>query len=116
MKNQKIKMIITVLALFFVTNIFAQASAIKSVDIQTSAVCGMCKKTIETALENTEGIKLAMLNDKTKVVTVRYYSDKTTEEAVRNAITMIGYNADTIPADDKAYENLHDCCKKDAKE
>lgn len=116
MKNNKIKTVFVLLSIFFATNIFAQSSTIQSVDIQTSAVCGQCKKTIESALENTEGVKLAMLNSKTKVVTVRYYSDKVTEEAIKKALTMIGYDADNIPADKNAYENLHECCKKEAHE
>lgn len=111
MKNSNIRILVTAVALFFVTNIFSQTNTVNSVQINTSAVCGMCKKTIETELNKIPGVKLASVNLDNKVCTVRYDTDKTSEEAIRKAISSVGYAADDVQADEKAYENLHSCCK-----
>ena len=88
----------------------------KTVKIKTSAVCGMCETTIENGLTKVKGVKNSQLNVKSKIVTVKYSPKKTDPEKIRKAITLIGYDADDMPADEKAYENLHYCCKKDWKE
>jgi hypothetical protein len=59
-----------------------------------------------------KGVKKSELDVPSKVLTVWYRSDKTTEEAIRKAVSKIGYDADSIPADPKAYDNLNPCCKK----
>jgi copper chaperone CopZ len=111
MKNKNIRIYVTAIALFLVTNIFSQTNTVNSVDIQTSAVCGQCKKTIETELGKLPGVKLAVLNLETKIVTVRFNTEKTSEAEIKQAISAIGYAADEVPADEKAYEGLHACCK-----
>lgn len=86
---------------------------IETVKIQTSAVCDMCKETIENQLAFTKGVTAANLDVKTAIVTVSYKANKTTVEEIRTAINEVGYDADESPAAEKAYENLHHCCKKD---
>ena len=106
----------TSLLIFFATLSFSIASAQKSietVEIQTSAVCDMCKETIEKQLAFTKGVTAAELDVKTAIVTVSYKTHKTTVEDIRIAINEVGYDADDSPAEKKAYENLHHCCKKD---
>jgi periplasmic mercuric ion binding protein len=99
--------------IFFVSPTFAQKSKKETVKIQTSSVCGMCKKTIEKALAYEKGIEKSSLDVKSGVVTVTYNPGKTNVENIRKAINLVGYSADESPADEKAYENLHFCCKKD---
>jgi copper chaperone CopZ len=88
--------------------------SIETVEIQTSAVCDMCKETIENQLAFTKGVTAAELDVKTAIVTVSYKTNKTTVEEIRTAINEVGYDADDSPAEKKAYENLHHCCQKDA--
>ena len=105
-----------VLVLLFGLNI-ANASngdGLETVKIKTSAVCDMCKDTIEKALAYEKGVKSSNLDVSTKVVTVVYNPKKTTPEKIRKAITEAGYDADEIKADKAAYEALHPCCKVDA--
>ena len=83
-------------------------------EIKTSAVCGSCESTIKTALFKLSGIKSVALNIETAVVTVKYDPEKVTLDNIRLAISKAGYDADDVLADEKAYENLHSCCKKDA--
>ncbi len=83
--------------------------------IQTSAVCGMCESTISEALLKQKGVKTVKLAMDTKAVTVTYNPKFTNPDAIRTAIAGVGYDADSVPANPKAYESLHACCKKDAK-
>ena len=97
-----------------VTAFTQELKKVETIEIKTSAVCGMCKNTIETALFKIGGIKSASLDVPSKVVTVTYKTPKVSADEIRKAITLIGYDADDIPADAKAYEELHGCCKKDS--
>ena len=83
------------------------------IKIKTSAVCGMCKETIESNLVFEKGIKKSSLDVKVGILTVIYNPKKTTPEKIRLSVSKLGYDADEIPADEKAYNKLSSCCKKD---
>lgn len=85
---------------------------IATVVIQTSAQCGMCKKTIESGLASLQGVESAVLNLSSKKVRVRYYRNQTNADAIRRKIAAVGYDADTVAADPKAYQALPACCQK----
>ena len=83
-----------------------------TVEIQTSAVCDMCKDLIiQKNLAYEKGVKYAEMDLKTGVLTVNYRKDKTSLEHLRNVISKLGYSADSVKADSLAYEKLHFCCK-----
>lgn len=88
--------------------------SIETVEIQTSAVCDMCKETIEKQLAFTKGVTSAELDVKTAIVTVSYKTNKTTIDDIRASINEVGYDADERKAGKEAFDNLHECCKKDA--
>jgi copper chaperone CopZ len=109
----------TLTKLFIVAIVcLAQASCAQStkseIKIKTSAVCGMCKDKIEKELPFEKGITEVTLDSETKICTVKYKADKTNPEKIRLAISKIGYDADEVLADAKAYEKLPACCKKEA--
>jgi periplasmic mercuric ion binding protein len=81
------------------------------VEIKTSSECDDCKERIESALNNTKGVKYAELNVKTKVVTVKYNSKKTSLEKIKLVINQTGYAADDSPADSNALNKLPKCCQ-----
>ncbi len=85
---------------------------IATVVIQTSAQCGMCKKAIESGLASLQGVESSVLNLSSKKVRVRYYRDQTNADAIRRKIAAVGYDADAVAADPKAYEALPACCQK----
>jgi copper chaperone CopZ len=117
MKTIKVMMAALILVAFSfagVNTINAQSKNTAILKIKTSAVCGTCKEKIEGGLAYEKGVKKAKLNLETKVVTVEYVESKTTPEKIRLAISRLGYDADTIPADKMAYSKLSPCCKKDA--
>ena len=105
--------LLIILATFSMNMAFAQKS-IETVEIQTSAVCDMCKETIEKQLAFTKGVTAAELDVKTAIATVSFKTNKTTIEDIRAAINEVGYDADESKATKESYENLHECCKKDS--
>ena len=108
------KTIFIVLWIAFLIAFCIHASAqTDTVRIRTSAVCEQCKERIENDLSFEKGIKSSYLDLKTKTVTVIYNSKKTDAQKIREAVTRIGYDADTLKADLKSYMKLPDCCKHD---
>jgi mercuric ion binding protein len=105
------KLLVVVILAFISTGIMAQ-SKVDSVKIQTSAQCGDCKYRIEEALAFEKGVKESELDLETKIVTVYYKSSKTNADKIKLALTKVGYDADEMLADQKAYQKLPACCKK----
>lgn len=81
------------------------------IEIQTSAICEMCKYALEKDLTFEKGVKEATLNLNDKVLTILYNPKKTDVQTLRRRITKVGYHADTLARDRQAYENLPMCCK-----
>ncbi len=103
---------IIVLALVILSNIaFAQTKKTAEIKIQTSAECDMCKKRIESGMAYEKGIKFTKLDVPSKVLTVKYNTDKTSPEKIKQEISKLGYDADEVKADSIAYAKLPSCCK-----
>ena len=94
-------------------NVQAQENKTETVKIKTSAVCDMCKATIERGMAYEKGVQNVNLDVASQMLTLEYRADKTNVEALRAAVTKLGYDADETAADAKAYNRLDDCCKKD---
>ncbi|MCK9205112.1 MAG: heavy-metal-associated domain-containing protein [Bacteroidales bacterium] len=112
------KFFLILLAIFclngFGKNLFAQEKKVETVKIKTSAVCPQCKDRIEGGLAFEKGVKDISLDLETKIVTIKYNTKSVTPDDLRRKISNLGYDADSIPANKKAYEKLPACCKKDA--
>ncbi len=106
------KTLITILIIALAGFFSPAMAATDTLKIKTSAQCEDCKERIENQLNFTKGVKNAKLDLTTKVVTVVYDPAKTNPESIRIAITKAGYDADSLPADKKAYNKLPKCCKK----
>jgi copper chaperone CopZ len=112
-KNQ-----ITVIAAFLMLIVSLPAFSqekdkkLRTIEIVTSAQCGMCKERIEKAIGQEKGVRYASVDLKTKIATVKFKEGKTSPKEIRQAITNVGYDADNMQADKKAYEALPACCKK----
>lgn len=87
----------------------------EKLEISTSAVCGMCEDTIEEHFMFEKGVRFADLKLKENVLYIEYNPKKTNPTTLRKALTNIGYDADKLPANEEAYENLALCCKKGSK-
>lgn len=75
--------------------------------------CGMCKNTIEKAVNGIDGVKSAEWDKLRKEVKVSFDGSKTNLDAIHNAIANVGYDTDKIMGNESAYENLPGCCKYD---
>jgi mercuric ion binding protein len=106
-----------ILAVVLSTSTMAQnktkTKKVETIEIQTSAVCDMCKELIiDKNLVFEKGLKYAEMDVETGVLTVKYRNDRTSAAHIRNLISDLGYSADSVLADPVAYDNLHFCCKK----
>ncbi len=105
----------TALTLLCLTTARAQTvpgKGTETVKFKTSAVCDMCKARIEKSLAYEKGVHSANLDVPSKILTVSYRADKTSPAALRTAVQKIGYDADDLTAEAKAYNRLPECCKK----
>ncbi|WP_299820947.1 heavy-metal-associated domain-containing protein [uncultured Pontibacter sp.] len=112
-----LKSFLAVFTLFFIcvgANAQTQPKNEQTLEVKTSAVCGMCKKSLEKAMAYEKGVKSSSLDVDSKVLTVVFDSRKTSPDNIRKAINETGYDADSKPASERAYKRLDDCCKKEA--
>ena len=89
---------------------------VKEVKIKTTAECEMCKTAIEKAVNKLSGIEKSDLDYKSRILTVKYDTEKTTLDKIKTAVSKAGYDADEVKADKKAFRKLPKCCQKEAKE
>lgn len=101
------------LMMLFIALVFEAKAQSQEVVIQTTAQCGECKVNIEKALLAEKGVRFAELDIKSKKVTVVYNPKKITPDDLRKAISLVGYDADNVPADSAAVLKLKPCCTKD---
>ena len=110
MKN--IKSIATALLMF--AGITASYAASKTETIKVSGNCSNCEKTIEKAAKGA-GAEKAKWDEDTKVLTVTYDDQKTSNDAIQKKVAASGYDTEKYVGDEKAYNSLHSCCQYDNK-
>ena len=108
------KNLIIIITAVLLANVAIAQKGVETVKLQTSAVCEMCKETIENQLAFTKGVTAAKLDLESFVVTVSYKSKKTTVSDLKKAINAVGYDADESKPSKEEYEKLHHCCRKDS--
>lgn len=91
----------------------AQDRKLEHLDIRTSTVCDMCEKTIEENLIYEKGVKKVNVDLAKSEIHVEYDPKKNTPEALRVAVSKLGYMADEIPGDEAAFKKLPLCCQKE---
>lgn len=75
--------------------------------------CGMCKATIEKAVNAIDGVAKANWDKDKKKIDVSFDEAKTDVMAVHNAIANSGYDTDKVMGNLEAYKNLPGCCQYD---
>lgn len=96
-----------------VAHIHAAAQTSKkpvTIQFEVAGICGMCEKTIESALD-AKGIIAAQFDLEKNIATVTYKPTKISEEQIHKLITARGYDTDKFKATDEEYSRTHDCCK-----
>lgn len=80
-------------------------------EIRIYGNCGMCKRTIEGALKEVEGVASASWDIKSGMLTVAYLPGKINEDGIKKKVAAVGYDSDTHRAPDEVYSALHACCQ-----
>jgi Cu(I)/Ag(I) efflux system membrane fusion protein len=96
------------------TSMMNEKSSIVSGEQATIAVqglCVMCKERIEKTAKSINGIFSAVWDIKTKELLLHYNPEKTSPDAVAQALAKVGHDTEKYKADDVVYEALHECCK-----
>lgn len=75
--------------------------------------CGMCKTTIEKAVNQIDGVKACDWNVESKMLTVKFDEEKTNLDEIKKAIAAVGYDTEEYRASDEVYSKLHHCCQYD---
>ncbi|MFM2206317.1 MAG: hypothetical protein RL213_292 [Bacteroidota bacterium] len=101
------------LLLFLHLNFFTPSVQADTVKIHTSAVCEMCKDFLEKDLMFEKGVRSVRLDLDSKDLTVVYDPEKSDPEKIRQRISKIGYDADTVKRNPKAYNRLPKCCRQE---
>lgn len=73
--------------------------------------CGMCERTIESSLENVEGVSKADWDRDTKEMTVSFDMEFITLDAIKQKIADVGYDSESHRAKDAVYNSLPGCCQ-----
>lgn len=117
MKTIKIKFAI-ILAIVTILSVNAQSDksertiGIKTQTIKVYGECNMCKKRIENAAGLVEGIKSAIWEADTKILTIKYSAFKMeAAENVQKMIASVGYDTEKYIASNITYNALPDCCR-----
>ncbi len=101
-------------AMMIVAYVSAQAvQKVETLTMKSTPVCSDCKDRIVKGLSAAKGVKTVSVDLKKKEVTVKYDPSKTTPAEIRTALTRVGYDADNLKADPKAYAKLPACCKEE---
>ena len=108
MKRNKIQQLLIIFILGF--SLQGVAQSISDTSLVVNGVCGMCKNTIETAVNQLDGIKKAEWSVETKVLKLRYDSEKLVLTDVNKAVNEAGYDTEYSTGDEEAYQNLNPCC------
>lgn len=92
---------------------FAQAKAQQTLKISLPTLqdCDVCKERIETYLKRYDGVSSISVNLKRKEATVKYFTDRITDEDIKAAIATAGFDANEVKAEPDAYSRLPKCCK-----
>lgn len=101
--------------LFTSLSVFAQKNTTITDSFQVSGNCGMCKKRIESA-SMIKGVIAANWDIESQIMKVTFKANKTSADAIQQSIAAVGHDTEKYKADEKAYKNLHSCCKYKQKE
>lgn len=73
--------------------------------------CGMCKKRIEKAANELDGLSDANWDVDSKEFTAQYDAAKVSEKEIQEKIASVGHDTEKVKATDEAYNSLPGCCK-----
>lgn len=88
-----------------------RTTGIKTENIKVSGTCSMDKRRIENAAYTVEGVKSAVWDEYSQVLTLKYsVFKKDAADNVQKKIASVGNDTEKYRADDMVYQKLPDCC------
>lgn len=106
----KTKML-SLLALVFITMTTVTAQTEKKETFKVAGNCGMCEARIGKAAKSVDGVLSADWDKETKMIDVKFNSDKADIHKVHMAIAKAGHDTKMHKASDEVYDKLPGCCK-----
>ena len=82
-----------------------------SVQVKVWGKCGMCKDKIEKTVMAMPGVGIANYDIASQMLSVSYNERLMDTDAIQKRMASIGYDTEKYKASNKAYNNLHTCCK-----
>jgi len=104
------KIVLIVVVMMFGVQVQAQDRNARAT-IEVDGVCMMCKDRIEKAAIQTRGVKSAVWNVETHMLSLIYDERRTNLQTIEESIAAVGHDTKNVKATDEVYENLHHCCK-----
>lgn len=89
------KKILSMIVVFFAISI-SMFAVDKEISVQTDLHCGACKAKIEKTMKTINGIKSTKADVDSKIVTIKYDTDKLSDKKIIQTITDLGYKASMI--------------------
>ena len=105
MKNFLLLLLLAVSATAMAQNKNAKAS------IDVDGVCGMCKVRIEKAAIQAKGVKSAIWDLDSHMLSLIYNEKKTNLSKISKSIANAGHDTKAFKAPEAAYEAIDMCCK-----
>jgi len=114
-KQMKKVILSTIIALVTVLTAYSQdaKSEATKATFGVRGNCGMCKATIEGAVNKLDGVKTGVWDVDKKKIDVSYDDKKVNIMEIHTAIANVGYDTDMSKGDATAYDNLAGCCQYD---
>ncbi len=93
-----------------------KSTKVKKSEFWVRGNCDMCKERIEASLLTVQGVSAAVWNVDSKLLTVLYDTTATNEITLKQATAKTGHETKDVLADEKAHNELPECCKRNASE
>ncbi len=104
------KIVLIVVIMMFGVQLQAQDKNAKAT-IEVDGVCMMCKERIEKAAIKTKGVKSAVWDVQTHMLSLIYDERKTTLDTIHQSVADVGHDTEKVTATEKAYNSVHNCCR-----
>jgi copper chaperone CopZ len=109
MKQITISVMMIMMLTFITRSVSAQSKTTQTDTLTISGNCSQCKQRIEDAAY-VKGVKSAVWNTQTKVLTVVYNAEKTDMDKIAAAVAKAGHDSRKHTSADKDYKKLPACC------
>ena len=111
MENFKVMKLFLLGLLYGIGVASTQNSGAVTDSFHVSGNCDQCKKRIELAAGNVNGVRSAVWSESTLMLTVQYDTQAVALSAVHHAVAMAGHDTDKEKAPTPVYNKLPECCK-----